>query len=145
MTDPKLRRFRYGVQVNSLGLTEAQPENNVARIVFELLGVSMSKRGRARSIQLPAWNEALGLPRPGISNGRCGCNRCWPTRPTCWSTRTSSTAVSVVESLTTELVEAALEEFDDVLAHGGAFEALDLVKGPARLEPCRAHPAHRVR
>ena len=64
VTDPKARRFRYGVQVNSLGLTEAQPENNVPRIVLEALGVTLSKRARARSIQLPAWNEALGLPRP---------------------------------------------------------------------------------
>ncbi|WP_134322498.1 protein meaA [Cumulibacter soli] len=62
--DPKMRRFRYGVQVNSLGLTEAQPENNVQRIVLEMLGVSLSKDARARAIQLPAWNEALGLPRP---------------------------------------------------------------------------------
>jgi (2R)-ethylmalonyl-CoA mutase len=60
----EMRRFRYGVQVNSLGLTEAQPENNVQRIVLEMLGVSLSKRARARAIQLPAWNEALGLPRP---------------------------------------------------------------------------------
>ena len=62
--DPKLRRFRYGVQVNSLGLTEAQPENNVPRIVLEALGVTLSRDARARAIQLPAWNEALGLPRP---------------------------------------------------------------------------------
>jgi (2R)-ethylmalonyl-CoA mutase len=62
--DPKHRRFRYGVQVNSLGLTEAQPENNVQRIVLEMLGVTLSKKARARAIQLPAWNEALGLPRP---------------------------------------------------------------------------------
>ena len=62
--DPKLRRFRYGVQVNSLGLTEQQPENNVQRIVLEMLGVTLSKDARARAIQLPAWNEALGLPRP---------------------------------------------------------------------------------
>ena len=62
--DPKMRRFRYGVQVNSLGLTEAQPENNVQRIVLEMLGVTLSKDARARAIQLPAWNEALGLPRP---------------------------------------------------------------------------------
>src|SRR5206468_11268761 len=59
----KLRRFRYGVQVNSLGLTEAQPENNVQRIVLEMLAVVLSKNARARSVQLPAWNEALGLPR----------------------------------------------------------------------------------
>jgi ethylmalonyl-CoA mutase len=61
--DPKLRRFRYGVQVNSLGLTSQQPENNIARIVYEFLGVVLSKDARARSVQLPAWNEALGLPR----------------------------------------------------------------------------------
>ena len=64
VADPKARRFRYGVQVNSLGLTEAQPENNVQRIVLEMLGVTLSRDARARSIQLPAWNEALGLPRP---------------------------------------------------------------------------------
>src|SRR3954452_7642165 len=62
--DPAMRRFRYGVQVNSLGLTEAQPENNVQRIVLEMLGVTLSKDARARAVQLPAWNEALGLPRP---------------------------------------------------------------------------------
>ena len=64
VTDAKMRRFRYGVQVNSLGLTEAQPENNVQRIVLEMLGVTLSKNARARAVQLPAWNEALGLPRP---------------------------------------------------------------------------------
>ena len=63
-TDPSALRFRYGVQVNSLGLTEAQPENNVIRIVLEALGVTLSKRARCRALQLPAWNEALGLPRP---------------------------------------------------------------------------------
>src|SRR5262249_5843344 len=62
--DPKLRRFRYGVQVNSLGLTEQQPENNVPRIVLEALGVTLSREARARALQLPAWNEALGLPHP---------------------------------------------------------------------------------
>jgi (2R)-ethylmalonyl-CoA mutase len=64
VADKKLRRFRYGVQVNSLGLTESQPENNVYRILIEMLGVTLSKKARARAIQLPAWNEALGLPRP---------------------------------------------------------------------------------
>ena len=64
VTDPKLRRFRYGVQVNSLGLTEQQPENNVYRIALEMLSVVLSRKGRARAVQLPAWNEALGLPRP---------------------------------------------------------------------------------
>ena len=62
--EEKLRRFRYGVQVNSLGLTEQQPENNVYRILLELLAVTLSKNARARAIQLPAWNEAMGLPRP---------------------------------------------------------------------------------
>src|SRR5437773_9995800 len=62
--DERLRLFRYGVQVNSLGLTEAQPENNVQRIVLEMLGVTLAKDARARSLQLPCWNEALGLPRP---------------------------------------------------------------------------------
>ncbi len=64
VSDPKLRRFRYGVQVNSLGLTEQQPENNVYRILIEMLAVTLSKKARARAVQLPAWNEALGLPRP---------------------------------------------------------------------------------
>ena len=64
VTDEKLRRFRYGVQVNSLGLTEQQPENNVYRILIEMLAVTLSKNARARAVQLPAWNEALGLPRP---------------------------------------------------------------------------------
>src|SRR6201985_2254092 len=64
VTDPKLRLFRYGVQVHSLGLTEQQPENNVYRVLFSMLGVTLSKTARARAVQLPAWNEALGLPRP---------------------------------------------------------------------------------
>ena len=64
VTDARHRRFRYGVQVNSLGLTQAQPENNVQRIVLEMLAVTLSKNARARAVQLPAWNEALGLPRP---------------------------------------------------------------------------------
>src|SRR5690349_17044308 len=64
VADPKLRRFRYGVQVNSLGLTEQQPENNVYRILLEMLAVTLSKNARARAVQLPAWNEAMGLPRP---------------------------------------------------------------------------------
>ena len=64
VTDPKHRLFRYGVQVNSLGLTEQQPENNVYRILIEMLAVTLSNDARARAVQLPAWNEALGLPRP---------------------------------------------------------------------------------
>jgi ethylmalonyl-CoA mutase len=129
VTDEKARRFRYGVQVNSLGLTEAQPENNVQRIVLEALGVTLSKRARARSIQLPAWNEALGLPRP------------WDQQ---WSLRIQQVLAfetdlleyddlfdgsKVMEAKTSELVEASSAELDDVLALGGAFEAIDELKG----------------
>jgi (2R)-ethylmalonyl-CoA mutase len=127
--DPKLRRLRYGVQVNSLGLTEAQPENNVQRIVLEMLAVTLSRRARARSVQLPAWNEALGLPRP------------WDQQ---WSLRMQQVLAyetdlleyddlfdgsRVVEGRTAELVDAARAELDDVLELGGAFEAVDELKG----------------
>jgi (2R)-ethylmalonyl-CoA mutase len=129
VTDDKARRFRYGVQVNSLGLTEAQPENNVQRIVLEALGVTLSKRARARSIQLPAWNEALGLPRP------------WDQQ---WSLRIQQVLAfetdlleyddlfdgsKVMEAKTSELVDEASAELDDVLSLGGAFEAIDELKG----------------
>src|SRR5205807_9721889 len=125
----KLRRFSYGLQVNSLGLTEAQPENNVQRIVLEMLGVTLSKDARARSIQLPCWNEALGLPRP------------WDQQ---WSLRMQQVLAyesdlleyddlfagsRVIEAKTGELVDAAQAELDDVLAMGGAFEAIDEIKG----------------
>jgi ethylmalonyl-CoA mutase len=129
VTDEKARRFRYGVQVNSLGLTEAQPENNVQRIVLEMLAVTLSKRARARSIQLPAWNEALGLPRP------------WDQQ---WSLRMQQVLAfesdlleygdifdgsTVIEARTAELRDAAWAELEDVLALGGAFEAIDELKG----------------
>jgi ethylmalonyl-CoA mutase len=129
VTDAKARRFRYGVQVNSLGLTEAQPENNVQRIVLEMLGVSLSKRARARSIQLPAWNEALGLPRP------------WDQQ---WSLRMQQVLAYesdlleygdifdgsiVVEKLTGELRDAAWAELQEVLDLGGAFDSVDELKG----------------
>ncbi|MEY4364929.1 MAG: putative methylmalonyl-CoA mutase [Actinomycetota bacterium] len=127
--DPKARRFRYGVQVNSLGLTEAQPENNVQRIVLEMLAVTLSKKARARSVQLPAWNEALGLPRP------------WDQQ---WSLRMQQVLAfetdlleygdifdgsHVIESLTAELRDAAWAELQDVLSMGGAFAAVDELKG----------------
>ena len=128
VTDPKALRFRYGVQVNSLGLTEAQPENNVQRIVLEMLAVTLSKDARARSVQLPAWNEALGLPRP------------WDQQ---WSLRMQQVLAFetdlleygdlfegsiVIETRTAELREAAQAELDDVLSLGGAFEAVDTLK-----------------
>ena len=129
VTDERARRFRYGVQVNSLGLTEAQPENNVQRIVLEMLAVTLSKRARARSIQLPAWNEALGLPRP------------WDQQ---WSLRMQQVLAFesdlleyddifdgsvVIEARTTELRDAAWTELEEVLELGGAFEAIDELKG----------------
>jgi (2R)-ethylmalonyl-CoA mutase len=139
---PADRRFRYGVQVNSLGLTEAQPENNIQRIVLEMLGVTMSKRARARSIQLPAWNEAIGLPRP------------WDQQ---WSLRMQQVLAfetdlleyddvfdgsKVVEARTAELVDAAEAELDDVLAMGGAFEAIDTLK--SRLVSSMAERTRRI-
>ena len=126
--DPKMRRFRYGVQVNSLGLTEAQPENNVQRIVLEMLGVTLSKDARARAVQLPAWNEALGLPRP------------WDQQ---WSLRLQQVLAyesdlleyddifdgsHVIEAKVAELVESARAEIDRVQAMGGAIEAVEYMK-----------------
>jgi (2R)-ethylmalonyl-CoA mutase len=128
VTDPKLRRFRYGVQVNSLGLTEAQPENNVQRIVLEALGVTLSRDARARAVQLPTWNEALGLPRP------------WDQQ---WSLRIQQVLAyetdlleyddlfdgsHVVEAKTRELEDAADAELGWVLEGGGAFEMIDAMK-----------------
>ncbi|MGZ6968066.1 MAG: protein meaA [Acidimicrobiia bacterium] len=127
--DEKLRRFRYGVQVNSLGLTEAQPENNVQRIVLEMLGVTLSRDARARALQLPCWNEALGLPRP------------WDQQ---WSLRMQQALAyetdlldygdlfegsKVVETKVDELCFAAWEELQWVLDGGGAFEMIDEIKG----------------
>ena len=129
ITDEKARRFRYGVQVNSLGLTEAQPENNVQRIVLEMLAVTLSKKARARSVQLPAWNEALGLPRP------------WDQQ---WSLRMQQVLAfetdlleyadifdgsHVVEQRTDEIRDAAWVELQEILELGGAFEAIEDLKG----------------
>ena len=128
VTDPKLRRFRYGVQVNSLGLTEAQPENNVYRILLEMLSVTQSKDARARAVQLPAWNEALGLPRA------------WDQQ---WSLRAQQILAyetdflehadvfegsHVIEALTSEIEEGAQEELTRVLDAGGSVEALGYMK-----------------
>src|SRR4051812_19764360 len=126
--DPKLLRFRYGVQVNSLGLTESQPENNVIRIVLEALAVTLGRNARARAIQLPAWNEALGLPRP------------WDQQ---WSLRIQQILAyetdlleygdifegsQVMDGLVTELVEGARQEMAVVAEHGGAVEAVPYMK-----------------
>ena len=128
VTDEKQRRFRYGVQVNSLGLTEAQPENNVQRIVLEALAVTLGRNARARAIQLPAWNEALGLPRP------------WDQQ---WSLRIQQVLAyetdlleypdifegsTVMEALVADLVEGARAEMAVVEEHGGAVEAVGYMK-----------------
>jgi ethylmalonyl-CoA mutase len=128
VTDPRHLRFRYGVQVNSLGLTEAQPENNVQRIVLEALAVTLGRDARARAIQLPAWNEALGLPRP------------WDQQ---WSLRIQQILAyetdileypdifegsKVMEGLVAELLEGARAEMALVAEHGGAVEAVPYMK-----------------
>lgn len=125
VTDAKQRRLRYGVQVNSLGLTESQPENNVARIVLEMLGVTMSRDARARAVQLPAWNEALGLPRP------------WDQQ---WSLRLQQVLAyesdlleypdlfagsHVVEGLVDEIADGARKQLAEVLELGGAVVAVE--------------------
>ncbi len=139
--DPKMRRFRYGVQVNSLGLTEAQPENNVQRIVLEMLGVTLSKDARARALQLPAWNEALGLPRP------------WDQQ---WSLRLQQVLAfesdlleyddifagsHVIEAKVAELVAGAKAEIERVQEMGGAIAAVDYMKS----ELVSSHAARRAR
>ncbi|MGH9273031.1 MAG: protein meaA, partial [Acidimicrobiales bacterium] len=129
VTDAKARRFRYGVQVNSLGLTEAQPENNVQRIVLEMLGVTLSRDARARSIQLPAWNEALGLPRPWDQQWALRMQQVLAYETDLLEYPDLFEGSVVVEALTTELAEAAWAELEDVLALGGAFEAIDELKG----------------
>jgi ethylmalonyl-CoA mutase len=126
--DPKARRFRYGVQVNSLGLTEAQPENNVQRIVLEMLGVTMSKRARARSIQLPAWNEALGLPHPWDQQWALRMQQVLAFESDLLEHEDLFDGSHVVEKRTAELRDAAQDELDDVLAMGGAFEAVETMK-----------------
>jgi (2R)-ethylmalonyl-CoA mutase len=127
--DAKARRFRYGVQVNSLGLTEAQPENNVQRIVLEMLGVTLSRDARARSVQLPAWNEALGLPRPWDQQWALRMQQVLADETDLLEYPDLFEGSKVVEGRTAELVESARAELDDVLALGGAFEAIDELKG----------------
>ncbi|HMG39917.1 MAG TPA: protein meaA [Acidimicrobiales bacterium] len=129
VTDPKARRFRYGVQVNSLGLTEAQPENNVQRIVLEMLGVTLSRSARARSLQLPAWNEALGLPRPWDQQWALRMQQVLAYETDLLEYPDLFEGSVVVEAKTAELVDSATAELDDVLALGGAFEAIDELKG----------------
>jgi (2R)-ethylmalonyl-CoA mutase len=141
--DQRMRRFRYGVQVNSLGLTEAQPENNVQRIVLEMLGVTLSKSARARALQLPAWNEALGLPRP------------WDQQ---WSLRMQQVLAfesdlleygdifdgsTVIAAKVDELASEARAEIDRVQALGGAVAAVE--SGYMKQQLVASHAARRAR
>ncbi len=128
VTDDKLRRFRYGVQVNSLGLTEAQPENNVQRIVLETLGVTLSKGARARAVQLPAWNEALGLPRPWDQQWSLRIQQVLALETDLLEYDDLFAGSHVVEAKTTELAEAAEAELQWVLEGGGAFAMIDAMK-----------------
>ncbi len=128
IADPKLRRFRYGVQVNSLGLTEAQPENNVQRIVLEALGVTLSKRARARSIQLPAWNEALGLPRPWDQQWSLRMQQVLALETDLLEYEDIFDGSHVIESRTEELIRDAEAELAEVTELGGAFAAIEELK-----------------
>ncbi len=126
--DARLRRFRYGVQVNSLGLTEQQPENNVPRIVLETLGVTLGKDARARAIQLPAWNEALGLPRPWDQQWSLRIQQILAYESDLLEYEDIFEGSKVIEAKTAELVEAGTAELDEVLELGGAFAAIDELK-----------------
>ena len=142
VSDPKYRRFRYGVQVNSLGLTEQQPENNVYRILIEMLAVTLSKKARARAVQLPAWNEALGLPRP------------WDQQ---WSMRMQQIVAyetdlleygdlfdgnPVVDAKVEELKAGARAELENLESMGGAISAIEYMK--SRLVESNAERINRI-
>src|SRR5215213_6980952 len=142
VTDPKARRFRYGVQVNSLGLTEAQPENNIQRIVLEALGVTLSKRARARSIQLPAWNEALGLPHPWDQQWSLRMQQVLAFESDLLEYEDLFDGSHVIAARTAELRDAAQDELDDILALGGAFEAVETMK--SRLVSSMAERTRRI-
>ena len=128
VTEPKFLRMRYGVQVNSLGLTEAQPENNVPRIVLEALAVTLGRNARARAIQLPAWNEALGLPRPWDQQWSLRIQQILANETDILEYPDIFEGSKVVEALTNELAEGAREEMQAVEEHGGAVEAVSYMK-----------------
>ncbi|GAA6524631.1 protein meaA [Intrasporangium sp. DVR] len=125
VTDAKARRFRYGVQVNSLGLTEAQPENNVQRIILEMLAVTLSKDARARAIQLPAWNEALGLPRPWDQQWSLRMQQVLAFESDLLEYDDLFTGSLVVERKVAELVEGASAEMARIEEMGGAVAAVE--------------------
>ncbi|MEU3830008.1 protein meaA [Streptomyces sp. SID486] len=123
--NPKQRRFRYGVQVNSLGLTEAQPENNVQRIVLEMLAVTLSKDARARAVQLPAWNEALGLPRPWDQQWSLRIQQVLAYESDLLEYEDIFEGSKVIEAKVGRLVEEVLAEIDRIQEMGGAMAAVE--------------------
>ena len=126
--DERYLRFRYGVQVNSLGLTESQPENNVIRIVLEALAVTMGRNARARAIQLPAWNEALGLPRPWDQQWSLRIQQILALETDLLEYPDIFEGSKVMDGLVAELVDGARQEMAVVAEHGGAVEAVDYMK-----------------
>ncbi len=141
--DPEQRRFRYGVQVNSLGLTEAQPENNVQRIVLEMLAVTLSKDARARAIQLPTWNEALGLPRPWDQQWSLRIQQVLAFESDLLEYGDLFTGSVVVEELVDEMIANATIELDYVLDLGGAVAAVQ--SGYMKQQMVQAHSERRAR
>ena len=123
--DAKQRRFRYGVQVNSLGLAEAQPENNVQRIVLEMLAVTLSKDARARAVQLPAWNEALGLPRPWDQQWSLRIQQVLAYETDLLEYEDIFEGSQVIEAKVNQIVGEARAEIDRVLSMGGAVAAVE--------------------
>lgn len=143
VTNAKQRRFRYGVQVNSLGLTEAQPENNVQRIVLEMLAVTLSKDARARAVQLPAWNEALGLPRPWDQQWSMRIQQVLAYESDLLEYDDIFTGSVVVEGIVANLVAEATAELDRVLEMGGAVRAVDT--GYMKTQLVQSHAMRRAR
>ncbi|MFN8147205.1 MAG: protein meaA [Candidatus Nanopelagicales bacterium] len=143
VTDEKQRRFRYGVQVNSLGLTEAQPENNVQRIVLEMLAVTLSKDARARAVQLPAWNEALGLPRPWDQQWSLRIQQVLAYESDLLEHEDLFTGSVVVEAKVADLVEKAQAEIARVQDLGGAVAAVE--SGYMKGQLVASHAARRAR
>ncbi len=134
VTEPKYLRFRYGVQVNSLGLTESQPENNVPRIVLEALAVTLGRDARARAIQLPAWNEALGLPRPWDQQWSLRIQQILALESDLLDYPDIFEGSKVMEGLVDELIEGARAEMAIVEEHGGAVEAVPYMKARWKAE-----------
>ena len=143
ITDERQRRFRYGVQVNSLGLTEAQPENNVQRIVLEMLAVTLSKDARARAIQLPAWNEALGLPRPWDQQWSLRIQQVLAYESDLLEYDDLFTGSVVVEAKVAQLVTEAQDEIARVLDMGGAVVAIE--SGYMKSQLVSSHALRRAR